>query len=391
MSDHTRSGDSGSWRFGVYVHWPYCAAICPYCDFNVYRDRGEDRSGLIAAVIADIQGWRERVGARQVESIFLGGGTPSRLEASAIAKILHAIDDAWGIVADAEISLEANPEDISPPLVEAMAAVGVTRLSLGMQALDDTALKSLGRWHTADDSRRAAETALSQFTNVSLDLIYAREGQSLSGWEVELRAAAGIGAHHLSLYQLTIEPGTPFANQVRRGSLCPPNDDQAADFYELTQSLCDELGYPSYEISNHARSKSAQSRHNRLYWECQEWAGVGPGAHGRYWRDGRRCATEAHRRPEAYCDAVGTSGWGVVNSEVLTTNQCAQEFLLMGLRLSEGVSLVRYGQIAPAPLCEQAIAQLSGAGLIVVNGDRLSVARHARALTERIAAELMSP
>ncbi len=381
--------DAGSpTRFGVYVHWPYCRNICPYCDFNVYRDRHAEAEALVAAICADLAGWRGQLGPRTAQTVFFGGGTPSRLAPEAVARILAAVDDAFGLTRDAEVSLEANPEDVTPAMIADLARAGVTRISLGVQALDDAALAALGRWHSAEDGVRAVDAALAHMSSVSLDLIYAREGQTLQAWDHELRTALALGAHHISAYQLTVEPGTAFAKREARGDLVVPDGDASADFYALTQAVCAEAGYVGYEISNHARSDGHRSQHNRLYWECADWAGVGPGAHGRFGRGGGRWASEAARRPEAYARRVEETGWGVVSEARLGEAARGQEYVLMGLRLAEGISLARFERETLAPIDPRVLAGLVSDGLVGAAGDRVWVEPHARALTERIAREL---
>ncbi len=388
-------------RLGVYVHWPYCAAICPYCDFNVYRDRGRDRAALLAAIAADMPGWAERMAAlgrlAPADSVFFGGGTPSLLTPDDVAGVLAAVEAAFGLSAGAEVSLEANPEDADPAYFAALRAAGVTRLSLGVQALEDGALTALGRAHDAAAARRAVALAAAAFPEVTLDLIYAREGQSLARWGAELGEALALGATHLSLYQLTIEPGTAFAKRVERGQLTPPTPDAAADFYGLTQELTAAAGYPAYEVSNHARSagdgrpKAHHSQHNLLYWRSREWVGVGPGAHGRIGAlGGARTATEAARRPADYIAAVAAQGWGVVREEAIAPGAQLDEAVLMGLRLAEGLDFAALQAAFGVRLDETAVAVLEGDGLLTRCGGRLVVPRAQAALTDRIALEVLN-
>lgn len=379
--------------FGVYVHWPYCARICPYCDFNVYRDRGEDHDALVAAILADIDGWRARTGPRAVSSIHFGGGTPSRLRPREVAALIDAVARAWTLDANAEIGLELNPEDVDR--LADFRAAGVNRASLGVQALDDAALADLGRAHSADDARRAVARARDVFERASIDLIYARTGQTLGQWERELGEALSFGLEHLSAYQLTIEPGTAFARQVSRKRRPDLASDDAAGFYALTQGLCDAAGYRGYEISNHARASAARSRHNLLYWRSHEWAGLGPGAHGRLGatggatsgaRGGRRALTAA-RTPQDYAGAVRAHGWGVTEDEALDAPAQAIEFVLMALRLQEGVPLARWRELAGAPPAAP-IAELVGEGLLRVGPGAMALTAKGKPLADRVAADL---
>ncbi len=368
--------------FGVYVHWPYCRVICPYCDFNVYRERDGDES-LLKAIAADAAGWRARIGPRRVESVYLGGGTPSRLSGGQVSTILGAVDAAWGLPSGAEITLEANPEDVTPLSVADWVSAGVNRLSIGLQALNDAALKALGRMHDAQSGVAAVQTAVAGAPRVTADLIYAREGQTLAEWEAELTRALALGPEHWSLYQLTIEPGTAFAAKAARGQLSPPDDDAAADFFDLTQSVTQAAGYRAYEISNYAREEAARSRHNRLYWRAAEWAGLGPGAHARVCVDSRRTALAAWRRPQAYAEAVIAAGWGVEICEPLSAVAVAEEALMMGLRLAEGVD--RRDPRFRHALDDDAITNFAVDGILMTTGDRLVVSPAARALTDGVA------
>ena len=372
--------------FGIYVHWPYCAAICPYCDFNVYRARGAENAPLLEAIAADLAAHAARFGRRRAESVFLGGGTPSLLRGAEIARLLEAMRTHFDLEAYAEITLEANPEDRA--LFAEQAAAGVNRFSIGLQSLNDDALKALGRWHDANGARAAVEAAARTGARVSLDMIYAREGQSVEAWSAELREALALPVEHVSLYQLTIEPNTAFARKVQRGTLNPPGLEEAAALYEATQAICDASGFPAYEISNHARTPAARSRHNLIYWRGEDWIGVGPGAHGRVTADGKRMATEAQRRPADYIDAVHEHGVGWLTDAELTNEECADEALIMGLRIDEGVDLARQQVLRARPLNEQALQWLQEQGLVTVDAQRVRLTPRGRLLTNQIAAEL---
>jgi oxygen-independent coproporphyrinogen-3 oxidase len=373
--------------FGIYVHWPYCARICPYCDFNVYRARGLENTPLIDAICADITEHGRRFGEREVESVFLGGGTPSLLSGEEVARILAAARAAFRVNPDCEITLECNPEDALRFAEHAQA--GVNRFSIGAQAFHDDALKKLGRAHDAASARAAVEAAAATDQRVSLDLIYAREGQSLERWRAELREALMLPAEHVSLYQLTIEPETAFARRAARGDLITPDNDEAAAFYEATQDICEAAGFPAYEISNHARSADARARHNLLYWRAADWIGVGPGAHGRVTHHGERLATEAQRRPADYIDAVAEHGVGWFEDVTLSGEECADEALLMGLRLDEGVDRARIEAMRGKPLNVKAIDWLVAQGLLTTTQSRLVLTRVGRLLTNKIVAELV--
>lgn len=372
--------------FAIYVHWPYCAAICPYCDFNVYRARGADNAPLLDAIIADLHAHAQRFGKRRADSVFLGGGTPSLLRGAEIARLIDAASQAFDFAPDCEITLEANPEDSA--LFAEQAAAGVNRFSIGAQAFDDAALAALGRHHNAASSLRAIDAAAATGQRVSLDLIYAREGQTLAQWRDELSAALALPVEHLSLYQLTIEPQTAFARRVARGQLTPPDNELAASLYELTQELCIGAGFEAYEISNHARSPAARSQHNLVYWRGGDWIGVGPGAHGRVSHEGARIALEAQRRPSDYIDAVRENGVGWISEAVLTAEESADEALLMGLRIDEGIDAARIGSLRGRPIKADALDWLVQQGMVTHEAGRIRLTPSGRLLANTVAAEL---
>lgn len=371
-------------RFGVYLHWPYCARVCPYCDFNVYRARGRDPEPLLAAIIADIEGHAQRLGRRDVDTLFLGGGTPSLLEAAHIEKLIDAVDRAFGFAAAPEISLESNPEDHAR--FASQVGAGVNRLSLGVQAFDDAALKALGRAHDAAMAREAVLAAADTGARVSLDLIYAREGQTREAWARELHDALTLPVEHVSLYQLTIEEGTAFARAVARQRLFPPDAERAAALYETTQAVCDAAGFPAYEISNHAKGAAARSRHNELYWTGGDWLGVGPGAHGRIALRDARTATKAHDSPETYAAAVARHGVGWESAEALSADIVADEAILMGLRLDRGLDLSKLDRRF---LDHRAIEAFAAEGLLLRVADRLILTPAGRLLADHIAARIV--
>jgi oxygen-independent coproporphyrinogen-3 oxidase len=368
--------------FGVYVHWPYCARICPYCDFNVYRARDQDPEPLLAAIAADLAAHAARLDLGPADTLFLGGGTPSLLPGLMIARLITAVRATLGLKPGAEITLEANPEDADRFTDHARA--GVNRFSLGVQALNDADLKALGRWHSADQARAAVAAAVATGQRVSLDLIYAREGQTQDGWAAELTQALALPVEHLSLYQLTIEPGTAFARRVARGALTPPGPDPQADLFALTRTLCAASGFDAYEVSNFARTPAARSAHNLVYWRSGAWVGVGPGAHGRLpLGDGRRWATQAVRTPEAYIAQVAAQGVGWDSAEPLDPAEAAAEAILMGLRLAEGMPR---GWIAPAQ--SAVLADLTAQGLIWATADRIGLTADGVLLADAIAGQL---
>jgi putative oxygen-independent coproporphyrinogen III oxidase len=372
----------------VYIHWPYCARICPYCDFNVVRDRGQaEQAALARAIVRDLEGQAALTGPRLLGSIFFGGGTPSLMDPAWAAAMIAAARRLWAPDADLEISLEANPTDAEAHRFAAFAEAGIARLSLGVQALDDAALKALGRNHGAAEALRAAALAASIFPRLSIDLIYARPGQAPKAWAAELNAALAFAPEHVSPYQLTIEPGTAFERAVRRGALVPPGVDAAADLYETTQAVLADAGYEAYEVSNHARGAAARSRHNLAYWRGWDYVGAGPGAHGRLTLGGVRTATAAERGVGDYVAAVERTGVGFAEQEALAPRDVALERLLMGLRTSEGVA---FADLAPIGL-GQGDPRLGGfadAGLIQVRADRLHATLDGRRVLDRLIANL---
>jgi oxygen-independent coproporphyrinogen-3 oxidase len=371
---------------GIYVHWPYCASICPYCDFNVRRDRGGDYGALLDAIITDLCGHAALVAPRRAQSLYLGGGTPSLLAAADVARLIDAVAETFGFEPDAEITLEANPEHRER--FADLVAAGINRLSLGVQSLAAPALLQLGRRHSVREGVAAVEAAAKTGARVSVDLIYARGGQSTEDWRAELRDALNLPIEHISLYELTIEAGTAFARAVARGRLNPPDAEQAAALYETTQEICEAAGFPAYEISNHARTQAAQSRHSLLYWRGEEWIGIGPGAHGRITIDGARRATQAHQDPGAYCEAVQQGGLGWASAEALSAMQIGDEYVLMGLRLAEGIERARAERLRGRPFAQARLNALLAAGLLDADERRIRLPPEGRLLADRIAAEL---
>ncbi|WP_294395106.1 radical SAM family heme chaperone HemW [uncultured Sphingomonas sp.] len=363
----------------LYIHWPFCVSKCPYCDFNSHVREQVDQARWRDALLADLAHEAAVGPKRPLTSIFFGGGTPSLMPPATVAALLEAAERQWGFASGIEITLEANPSSVEAARFADLAAAGVNRVSLGLQALDDRALHFLGRAHDVAEGLAALDIAQSVFERVTFDLIYARPGQSIEAWEAELARALGFGTGHLSLYQLTIEPGTRFATLAAKGQLPPVDPDHAADLFELTRSRTQAAGLPAYETSNHARP-GEESRHNLTYWRYGDYLGIGPGAHGR--RHG--CATVRHRKPENWLSGIDTTSHGIAEQEQLAPMVQAREALVMGLRLKEGV---RWDRIAPA-LNGESVERLSRHGLIERSADRLRVRSAGVLLLDAILAEI---
>ncbi len=350
--------------FGVYIHWPFCLSKCPYCDFNSHvRREPIDEPRFVRAFAAEIAATAARVPDRIVSTIFFGGGTPSLMQPATLAGVLDAVAKHWHVAPDAEITLEANPTSVEATRFRGYRTAGVNRVSLGVQALDDRVLTELGRLHSAREALDAVAVARSVFGRYSFDLIYTRPGQQPQDWARELRGALAEAGEHLSLYQLTIEPETPFAALHAAGKLRLPDEDTARALYDTTQEICAAHGLPAYEISNNARP-GGECRHNLVYWRAHEYAGIGPGAHGRLDIAGDRHAIATEKRPESWLMRVEASGSGIVTDDVLTREERSDEFLLMGLRLAEGIDIARYAEIAGRPLDAVRIATLHEHGLV---------------------------
>ncbi|MFP4404617.1 radical SAM family heme chaperone HemW [Rhodosalinus sp.] len=379
------------WRaggFGLYVHWPFCAAKCPYCDFNSHVARHIDQRRWQAAFLSEIDRVGRLTQGRVLSSVFFGGGTPSLMDPELVDAILTRVRATWPMANDAEITLEANPTSVEAGRFRGYAHAGVSRVSLGVQALNDADLARLGRLHTAADARRAFDIARDTFGRVSFDLIYGRQDQSLEAWRAELSEALAMAVDHLSLYQLTIEPGTAFGDRHARGGLKGlPDEDLAAGMYEETQDLCKAAGFSAYEVSNHARS-GAEGRHNLVYWRYGDFAGIGPGAHGRLTLNGSRQATEAVMEPARWLAAV-EDGKGVETATAIPPQDQAGEYLMMGLRVSEGIDLHRYASLAGAPLDPAVLHRLAEDGLVTMTEDRLRTTPTGRLLLNRLVAELL--
>jgi oxygen-independent coproporphyrinogen-3 oxidase len=379
------------WRhggFGLYLHWPFCQSKCPYCDFNSHVAASIDQSRWKLAYLAEI----DRLGAetpdRILNSVFFGGGTPSLMEPDLVAAIVERIRATWPMSNDPEITLEANPGSIEAGRFRGFRDGGVNRISMGMQAMNDADLRRLGRLHTAVEARQAFDIARNCFDRVSFDLIYARQDQTLADWKAELRQAIDLAVDHLSLYQLTIEDGTAFGDRRAKGGLLGlPDDDLSADMYALTQEVCDAAGMPAYEVSNHARPGS-ESRHNLIYWRGGDYVGIGPGAHGRMTLDGTRWATEAPKAPGAWLALVEAGKAGELPRTALSAMDRAEEYLLMSLRLAEGMEISRYEAMANRPLDRTRLADLDALGLARVVEDRVQVTAAGRMVLNAIIRDL---
>lgn len=379
------------WRnggFGLYVHWPYCQAKCPYCDFNSHVSAKIDQKLWLKAYLAELDRLAEELSGRVLNTIFFGGGTPSLMHPDTVAAIIARARDIWPFANDIEISLEANPGSVEAGRFAGYRDGGVNRISMGIQALNDTDLRRLGRIHTVAEAKSAFDVARRCFDRVSFDLIYARQGQSLNAWKAELNEALSMAIDHLSLYQLTIEEGTSFGDRYARGKLRDlPEDDTAADMYLATQEICDAYGMSCYEVSNHARP-GAESRHNLIYWRYGDYAGIGPGAHGRMTLNGIRYATETHLAPTTWLQAVN-QGSGESLRTTLSPQDAASEYLMMGMRLTEGLDVERYRRSFGLELPEQSLTNLVEYDMVSISDGRLRATNQGRAVLNAVIRELL--
>ena len=372
----------------LYIHWPFCLAKCPYCDFNSHVRDSVDHDQWQAALLGDMRYEAEQAGGERLDSVFFGGGTPSLMPPALVARLLDEAERLWGFAEGIEITLEGNPSSVEAKNYAALASAGINRASLGLQALDDQTLRFLGRLHNADEGVRALGVAQQHFARVSFDLIYARPEQGAAQWEAELTRALGFGTGHLSLYQLTIEPGTKFETLVRQGAFVPLGDEHCADLFALTAELTSAAGLPAYEVSNHARP-GEESRHNLTYWRYHDYAGIGPGAHGR--RGG--AATVRHKKPENWLSGIARNGHGIAEERSLGAPEQAAEALLMGLRLREGIDLAalaeRFGLTAAALINPAKFDFYCGQGLAWQSGDRIGVTPAGMPLLDGLLGELV--
>lgn len=371
-ADHSLTEDWPQGGFGIYIHWPFCEAKCPYCDFNSHVSRSIDQAAWKTAYLAELKRYALETQGRTVTSVFFGGGTPSLMNPDTVAAVIAEIKALWPTANDLEITLEANPGSVEAGRFKAYRDGGVSRISMGIQALNDTDLKRLGRIHSTAEALAAFDIARNTFERVSFDLIYARQNQTLEDWEAELNQALKLSIDHLSLYQLTIEDGTAFGDRYALGKLRGlPDDDLGADMFDLTQDVCGAAGMPAYEVSNHARD-GAQSRHNLIYWRYGDYLGIGPGAHGRLTIAGRRSATVCYSNPKRWLESVNENT-AEQSREALTSADEATEFLLMGLRLRDGIDTDRYTRLAGNPLNASVLTHLADIGMIETANSRLIV------------------
>ena len=379
------------WRaggFGLYIHWPFCQSKCPYCDFNSHVAATIDQRRWRDAYVREIARVSAETSGRVLETVFFGGGTPSLMEPEVVADVLEAVRRAWPMANDPEITLEANPGSVEAGRFRGFAQAGVNRVSMGVQALNDADLRRLGRLHSVAEARQAFDIARENFSRVSFDLIYARQDQTLEAWRAELGEALSMAVDHLSMYQLTIEDGTAFGDRFARGGLRGlPDEDVQADMYAVTQEVCAAHGMPAYEVSNHARS-GAESRHNLIYWRMGDYAGIGPGAHGRLTLEGERWATVAPKAPGAWLAMVERGKAGEEPREAVALEDQAMEYLLMSMRLSEGMDVARYERLAGRALDDGKVADLSELGLVRDDSGRLIATPQGRAVLDGVLREL---
>ena len=353
----------------IYIHWPYCTRICPYCDFNVYKAKGENLN-LIQAILTDLQGWREWSGPRLINSIHFGGGTPSLLSSEEVSKIIGQVNDLWNLPEETEIALEANPIDADETKWNGYREAGINRLSLGVQTFEEQALKALGRDHNAEQALSALNLAVSTFPSVSADVIFGWAGQSLEDLKSDIERILETGVQHISTYQLTIEPGTAFAKAEARGKSRAVDPDESADFFEVVMELLHLAGFEHYEVSNFATPEH-KSNHNLAYWRGYDYVGVGPGSHGRLTREGERISTIAALTPVHYCSAVSNTGLGITEREILSAEQWSEEYVLMGLRINEGISLSRFSEIRGKAMDEDCFKPLIEEGFLYMKDNHL--------------------
>ncbi len=374
--------------FGIYVHWPFCKAKCPYCDFNSHvRHQDVDSMAFAKGLVSELQWFAQTTSHRQVTSIFFGGGTPSLMPPAAVAAVLDEIAKLWSVADTVEITMEANPTSVEAENFRGYRLAGVNRVSVGVQALNEEDLKALGRQHTPQEAIRAFKLALKVFPRVSFDLIYARPRQTLEGWREELKRALGEQEGHMSLYQLTIEPGTAYFDLHAKGTLVIPDEDKATDMFDLTQDLTEKAGLHAYEVSNHA-SEGQESRHNLLYWRYGEYVGVGPGAHARIGEGENRRAIVMEKYPETWRKLVNDKGNGIIENIPVDPKDQASEYLLMGLRISEGIDLTHYEKLNGEAMDANKIAGLKSLGLIRREGQQLMATRDGRRLLNAVISEL---
>ncbi|WP_189639659.1 radical SAM family heme chaperone HemW [Paramylibacter ulvae] len=385
MSERVITQDWQNAGFGIYIHWPFCAAKCPYCDFNSHVRNSVDHDQWLAALIGELRLASMRSKNRTVDTVFFGGGTPSLMQPRVVQKLIETIDTLWGLSPNVEITLEANPTSVEAGKFADFSRAGINRVSMGVQALNDPDLKRLGRMHSVAEAEAAFDIAKTHFKRVSFDLIYARQDQTLANWETELRRALDMAVDHLSLYQLTIEPQTAFGNLFERGKLHGlPADDTAADMYDITQKICADAGMPAYEVSNHAAA-GQESQHNLIYWRYGDYVGVGPGAHGRITVDGKRIATVSIRNPEAWLNADQKTS----DVEIISTTDQASEYLMMSLRLSEGSDVARFKNLSGQHLPDDVITNHCADGLLRQTNSHIIATQKGRIILNALLRDLL--
>ena len=386
------AGAAGWLPLAVYIHWPFCRSKCPYCDFNSHVREAIEEERWTRALLADLERQAELAPDREVVSIFFGGGTPSLMPPDTVAALIERVRALWPVIPDLEVTLEANPNSAEAERFAGFATAGVNRLSLGVQALDPPALRFLGRGHSRDEAVAAIALARDIFPRYSFDLIYARPGQSVAAWEDELGEALSLAGTHLSLYQLTIEPGTAFGNRAARGEILTADEDTAAALYEVTQQRLAAAGIPAYEISNHARL-GAECRHNLAYWRYEDYLGIGPGAHGRVTRGGSKVATQERRVPETWLVAIEETGSALDEMTPISRDASVEEMLMMGLRLTEGISRLRLEALAQRSIEDlfgPALSRLAEGGFVVLDDERLVATAAGRQRLNAVLAALLA-
>lgn len=389
MPSETTVHDWQAGGFGLYIHWPFCEAKCPYCDFNSFVSRSIDQAEWCQAYLTELDRVAAQTRGRSLNSIYFGGGTPSLMDPKTVEKILQRTASHWNFSNTIEITLEANPSSVETGRFLDFHQAGVNRVSLGLQALNDTDLRALGRLHTVAEGLQALDVAKSVFGRVSFDLICARQHQTLDSWRSELETALGFGTDHLSIYQLTIEPGTAFGNRYKLGKLAGlPDEDLGADMYFATQDICEAHGLPAYEVSNHARP-GQESRHNMIYWQYGDYLGIGPGAHGRVTLDGTRYATETQLNPTIWLRSVA-EGRGYSKHDMVPTGAQAEEYAMMSLRTALGMDLDRFSQLNGADMNMDKLSELESMGLLRRNNQTLTVTQNGRPVLNAILAELLA-
>ena len=390
MPEHVLSEDWKNGGFGIYIHWPFCAAKCPYCDFNSHVRNNIDQKQWLRSYLSEINRVSKITSSRVLDSVFFGGGTPSLIEPWVINDILNEIQKHWTTKDNFEVTLEANPGSVDAKNFKAYKSAGVNRISMGIQSLNEKDLKALGRTHSVQEALSALEIAKQNFSAVSFDLIYARQNQKLKQWEKELSLALDLGSNHMSLYQLTIEQGTAFGDRYNRGLLKGlPSDDISAELYDLTSNLCEERGFTAYEVSNYAQ-KGFKSVHNLIYWRYGDYIGIGPGAHGRLTIDKKKYATETFLSPEEWLNKVEHQGSGESYLAELSNEQQAAEMVMMGLRLTEGIDCERFKALSGSSFSDDKIAFLKSIKLIEQKGGYLNATFSGRKVLNSVLAELLN-